>query len=151
MAKNAGKEYSDVHFDVCYCSPLIRAKETAEIVLESRNVPIVTDERLLEMSFGIYEGIENSFQLPNCPINVLFMQPEKYITPVKDGESFEALYKRTEEFIENVIKPQLEQGKDILIVGHAAVNSSIVCQIRNIPIEKFWSAGMDNCKLIRLL
>lgn len=151
MAENAGKEYNDVHFDVCYCSPLIRAKETAEIVLKMRNVPIITDERLLEMSFGVYEGIENSFQLPNCPINVLFKKPEKYITPVKGGESFEDLYKRTGEFIKNIINPQLDQGKDILIVGHAAVNSSIVCQIRSIPIEKFWSAGMDNCKLIRLL
>jgi len=30
MAEEAAKEYKDVHFDVCYCSPLIRAKETAE-------------------------------------------------------------------------------------------------------------------------
>ena len=33
MAENAAEEYKDVHFDICYCSPLVRAKETAEILL----------------------------------------------------------------------------------------------------------------------
>ena len=61
MAREAGKRYREIHFDICYCSPLIRAKETAELVLEGRAVPIVTDDRLMEMCFGEYEGIENSF------------------------------------------------------------------------------------------
>lgn len=70
MAEKAREEYKDIHFDVCYCSPLIRAKETAEIVLQGRNIPLITDERLQEMSFGVYEGTENSFAIPDCPINV---------------------------------------------------------------------------------
>ena len=56
MAREAGKRYREIHFDICYCSPLIRAKETAELVLEGRIVPIVTDDRLMEMCFGEYEG-----------------------------------------------------------------------------------------------
>lgn len=150
MAEKARDEYKDVHFDICYCSPLIRAKETAEILMKDRNIPIITDDRLVEMSFGIYEGVENSFQIPDCPINVLFNEPEKYKIPVKGAESFEELYSRTGEFLKEIIEPQLQQGKDILIVGHGTMNSSIVCQIRGIPIEKFWSAGIENCKLIKL-
>ncbi|MDE6774716.1 MAG: histidine phosphatase family protein [Ruminococcus sp.] len=150
MAENAHKEYGGVHFDVCYCSPLSRARETAEIFLKDRNIPIITDERLLEMSFGIYEGIENSFQIPDCPINVLFKEPEKYITPVQNAESFDELFARTGEFIREVVEPQLEQGRDILIVGHGAMNSSIVCQFKGITLDKFWSAGSENCKLMQL-
>jgi probable phosphoglycerate mutase len=150
MAARAGEEYRDIPFDVCYCSPLIRAKETAEIVLRGRAVPIITDVRLIEMSFGIYEGVENSFQIPDCPINALFRAPEKYTTPVEGAESLEELYARTGAFLKEIIEPQLKQGKDILIVGHGAMNSSIVCQVKGIPIEKFWSAGIENCKLMRL-
>ena len=40
MALEAGERYKDVHFDVCYCSPLIRARETAELLLKGRDVPI---------------------------------------------------------------------------------------------------------------
>lgn len=150
MAENAGKEYRDIHFDICYCSPLIRARETAEIVLKGRNVPIVLDERLQEMSFGEYEGMENIFQIPDCPIQVLFQNPERYIAEVGGGESLEELYARTGAFLKEIVEPALEQGKDILIVGHGAMNSSIVCQVKQVPIEKFWSAGIDNCKLLKL-
>lgn len=151
MAEKARDEYKNIHFDVCYCSPLIRAKETAEILMEGRNIPIITDDRLVEMCFGVYEGIENSFQIPDCPINVFFKEPEKYKTPVEGAESFEELYARTGEFLREIIEPLIQQEKDILIVGHGAMNSSIVCQVKGIPIEKFWSAGIENCKLMRLI
>lgn len=150
MAKNAAKEYRDIHFDVCYVSPLSRARETAKLVLEGRNIPIIVDNRLREMSFGEYEGIEHSFQIPDCPINVLFKQPENYKAAC-NAESLEELYLRTGEFIKEVIEPELKRGLDILIVGHGAMNLSIVCQIKNIPIDKFWSTGIEHCKLLKLL
>ena len=53
-----GRAMRGIHFDGCFSSPLVRAKETAEIVLrESGNdIPIVTDDRLREISFGVMEG-----------------------------------------------------------------------------------------------
>ena len=71
MAEKAGEEYRNIPLDLCFCSPLVRARETAEIVLRGRNIPIRTDDRLREMSFGIYEGTENSFSDPDCPVNVI--------------------------------------------------------------------------------
>ena len=44
MAEQAKEKYKDVNFDICYCSPLVRQKQTAEIVLEGRNIPIVYDD-----------------------------------------------------------------------------------------------------------
>ena len=150
IAKNVAIACANINFDLCYSSPLIRAKETAEIFLSGRQIPIITDDRLIEMSFGIYEGMENSFQIPNCPINKLFWHPEEYHEPAEGAESLESLFRRTGSFIEEVIKPLERQGKDFLIVGHGAMNASIICQIKNIPIKDFWSTGTDNCKLIRL-
>ena len=49
MAEKAAEEYRDIPLDVCWCSPLIRARETAEIVLRGRDVPILTDDRLREI------------------------------------------------------------------------------------------------------
>lgn len=151
MARAAATEYADVHFDICYCSPLIRAVETANILLEGRDIPIIYDDRLKEMSFGIYEGIENSFQIPDCPVNVIFKNPELYTEAVEGGESLDDLYARTGDFLREVVRPQLDAGKDVLIVGHGAMNSSIICQIREVPREQFWSEGIENCKLKRLI
>lgn len=150
MAEKAREEYKNLNIDICYCSPLVRAKETAEIVLRGRNIPILTDDRLVEMSFGEYEGVENSFHIPDCPINVLYQNPAEYTESIGGAETFQELFKRTGEFLKEIIEPGLQQGKDILIVGHGAMNASIVCQIKNLPIEQFWSSGLAQCKILKL-
>ena len=150
MAREAGERYKDIHFDVCYCSPLVRARETARLVLEGRDVPVIIDDRLAEMGFGIYEGTEEVFEKPECPVRVLFFNPEKY-EAVGGAESLESLIKRTSEFLEEVAMPLVNEGKDVLIVGHGAMNSSIICQVRDLALKALWSAGIENCKLMRLL
>ena len=122
--------------------------ETAEIVLRGREIPIITDVRLEEMGFGICEGTTDFQDNPDNPIYPLFAA---YRIPVEGGESLEDLYARTGAFLKEVIEPQLRQGKDILIVGHGAMNASIVCQIKDIPVKDFWSVKMKNAELVRLL
>ncbi len=151
MARRAAEEYRDVHLDICFASPLIRARETAELVLEGRNVPIRTDSRLQEMCFGIYEGLENSFSIPDCPINVVFQAPEKYTRAVGGAESFEELFARTGAFLHDTADPLLREGKDVLIVGHGAMNLSIISRIRGLPIRDFWTPGLESCKMLRLI
>ena len=150
MARKAQAAARSLTFDVCYCSPLLRARETAEILLEETGVPIVFDKRLLEMCFGAFEGVENSFDDPSLAINVLFQKSEEYVS-CEGSESFEELFARTGAFLREVVYPDLEQGKNVLIVGHGAMNSSIVCQIRRMPLAKFWDAGIPNCEFIQLL
>ena len=62
MAAEAAQVYKNVPLDVCYCSPLARARQTAEIFLKDRNIPIITDDRLIEMSFWEYMKEQNSQQ-----------------------------------------------------------------------------------------
>ena len=152
MAEAACREYKDVPIDICYCSPLIRAKETADIFLKGRDIPIVYDDRLKEMGFGIYEGVENSFSIPGCPVNEFFYHPEKYIEPVEGGESLDNLFGRTGAFLDEVVYPKLAEGKNILIIGHGAMNSAIVCRIKfGGDRSRFWEEGIPNCKLIQLI
>ena len=61
------------------------------------------------------------------------------------------LFARTGEFLREVAMPLVEQGKDVLIVGHGAMNSSIICQVKNKERKDFWSDGIKNCKLMKLL
>ncbi len=149
MAAEAAQVYKNVPLDVCYCSPLTRARQTAEIFLKDRDIPIIADERLIEMSFGIYEGTEQSTRASDCPINTLFEQPEKY-KAVEGGESIEELFERTGDFLKNVVEPQLEAGKNIVIIGHGAMNSGIICQVRGLSTEHFWDAGVNQCELLQL-
>ena len=150
MAKDARASLKDLHFDICFCSPLQRAKKTAELMLEGTNTPIIIDDRLIEMGFGEYEGYLSYFNNPSCPINDLFVNPTAY---VKQGgaESFEELFERTGEFLKEKVYPLLEEKKDILIVGHGALNCAIISQIKGTPLKNFWDNLTGNCEIKKLL
>ena len=151
MARAAHDACLNTHFDLCYSSPLKRAAETAEILLSGRNIPIRTDDRLMEMSFGVYEGVEKSFSIPDCPVNILFQDPASYTDSVGGAETWEELFTRADSFLNEKVYPEVQKGKDILIVGHGAMNSAIITRVRKLPIAKFWSNGIEQCKLMRLI
>ncbi|MBP5252358.1 MAG: histidine phosphatase family protein, partial [Lachnospiraceae bacterium] len=97
------------------------------------------------------EGTENYFDDPACPVNTFFTSPETYHEAPPGGESIDDLMNRTGEFLNEKVRPFLEGGKDVLIVGHGAMNSAIITRIRNLPLEDFWNEGIENCKLKKLL
>lgn len=151
MAAEAAARYADIPFDVCFSSPLSRAKETAELLLKGRDIPVYYDDRIKEVSFGEYEGIAESFKIPDCPVNFFFFHPEEYTEAVPGGENVNELLARTGEFYREAVMPLLAEGKDVLVVGHGAMNMSLICNVWNLPIKDFWRPGIENCKLIRLL
>ena len=150
MAIEARETYKDLHFDICYCSPLSRAKETAELFLEGRNIPIIPDDRLREIGFGIYEGIEHVLENPSTPAYTLFHDPIHYQA---DGgaESLDALFARSKNFIEEVLSPDYVETHDILIVAHGGLNCSIIAQYEHTPLAHFWDNLQGNCEIRRLV
>ena len=147
MARKAAKEYADIPLDICYVSPLTRAQETAEIFLEGRNIPVIVDDRLREMCFGEYEGIDHIFEKPELNIYKMFRDPAHYV-PDRGAEGFDELYQRTGEFLEEVIAPDMAAGKNVIIIGHGAMNSSIISRYRGIPLEHFWDILCKNCEML---
>ena len=47
LAKRTGEALKEIPFDLCFTSPLKRAKMTAELILAGRDISIYDDERLL--------------------------------------------------------------------------------------------------------
>lgn len=56
QAKIAREELVNEKIDLIICSPLKRARQTADIINEGRNIPIIIDERISERDFGEFEG-----------------------------------------------------------------------------------------------
>ena len=46
LAKRTGETLKNVHFDLCFTSPLTRARQTAEYVLAGRDIPVIPDKRI---------------------------------------------------------------------------------------------------------
>ena len=146
LAMKTGEGLKDVHFDKIYSSPLKRALETAELIRGDRDIPIETDDRLREISFGSREG-ERAMAVkddPNDSFYFFFHAPEKY-DPL-DGESFQSIMERTKSFLTEVIEPLQDKYERIMIVGHGAMNKGLMCHILNHGIEEYWSGDLQkNC------
>ena len=48
QAQKTAELLSNMEFDHVYCSPLMRARQTAQVICEGRKVPITYDERISE-------------------------------------------------------------------------------------------------------
>lgn len=133
----------DVAFDVAFTSPLSRAKETAELVLKGRDIPIVEDDRIIEVNFGAYEG--EDFRLDNENLQNFFLKPEAYY-PVNGSESMESILQRTGDFLSELYKNPTYQDSTILISTHGAALSGLLCNIKKWEKADFWKGGLHkNC------
>ncbi|MFQ9515908.1 MAG: histidine phosphatase family protein [Eubacterium sp.] len=149
LAGITGQRLENVHFDKIYSSPLIRAYETANLIRGHRNIPIIRDDRLRELSFGANEG-KDSMKIRedvNNPFHNFFSRPELYVAP-KGGETLEHICERAKEFMEQVIEPQAEELERVMIVAHGALNKALMCHIMNHGICEYWSGGLQtNCSV----
>lgn len=138
----------DIPFDIVYSSPLIRAKETAEILVKDRNLVIHEDNRLLEMSFGEGEGesLPEIHAHPEMKLHNFIHNPGEY-TPPAGGETFEELYDRCKNFMEEIIIPAEKKYDTMLIVGHGALIRGMIHYINNRPSKDFWIVTHKNCSV----
>ena len=146
----------EVPFDVIFTSPLKRAKETAQIMKGERDIPIIEDERIQEISFGEYEGLCSSrkegYNIPDGgAFRNFFFDTENYQVPPK-GESFEETIMRTGEFLTELINNPQYQDKTVLVSTHGCALKAILANVNNTPIKDFWGEGVHkNCAVTRLV
>ncbi len=146
-AGKLGERLEGVFFDGIYSSPLIRAYETAALIRGHRNIPIIRDQRLTEISFGVKEGtIYSEWLNDDRSFQSFFHSPESYVPP-KDAEGFESVIERTGDFLRSVVEPRHGTAERLMVVAHGALNAALTSVMEKRPIEKFWGDGLfKNCE-----
>ena len=142
QAEEAAERLREVPFEIAFCSPLIRARHTAETIVGDRKIPLTTDERLRELNFGPWEGVD--IRTIKDKNSQPFTNPGSYIPP-EGAESFAQLYARSGEFVEQVLLPLEGTYETVLVVAHGGVNRSILNPVLQIPVSDFWRVHMGNC------
>ena len=147
LALETAKGLKDIPFDVCFTSPLRRARETAELILEGRDVPIIDEERIGEIALGEYEGgccSKTGWNLPE-DFRKFFFAPDEYKAPL-NGEDFYDMKKRTFDFLDELIHDEKWKDSNILISTHGVALAGILNNIKNEDISKYWGEGVHkNC------
>lgn len=109
QAHQAAKLLKDCTFDCIITSPLIRARETAEIIQTYKSVPIIHEDQLQEYGFGELEGETKVF-------DKIIEAWSRQITPF-GAESLVCFDKRVIDGVCDV----LQKYSNPLIVSHGGV------------------------------
>lgn len=150
LAVKTGEGLKDTRIDLIYSSPLMRAYETAKLIRGNRNIEIITDDRIKEISFGHFEGSNFSELIrdENLTFKYFFKKPESYVA-AEDAETFEHLIERAGDFMRDKIEPLAASCERVMIVAHGAINKAIMSYIKKHPTSEFWSGGLQtNCNII---
>lgn len=141
LAEQTAEGMKDIPFDLAYTSPLIRARQTAEIILAGRDIPVLESEGIKELGFGAYEGMccgKEHREKGSEAFRSFFTDTGNYV-PAEGGESIQALMERTGNFLRQLCADAGLQGKQILISTHGAAMTALLNQIRgSVDIADFW-------------
>ncbi|MEK4386217.1 histidine phosphatase family protein [Solibacillus sp. FSL W7-1464] len=105
-------------FELIITSPLKRAKQTAEIIAEKKNIPIIEMRQFIERSFGDAEGMTVEARLSKFPD-----------LQYTNQESKEDLRVRVMNGLHKIQKERKEST--IVLVAHSAVINSILAILSN--------------------
>lgn len=146
MARKSGVGMKDLPIDLCISSPLSRAKQTAECVIGDRSIPLITDKRIQEISFGEWEGqcvlTENTIT-PGY-LDVFYTDPILCGRP-PGGEIFRDVLDRTENFLKELSDNPDYADKHILISSHGAAGRCLLAHFFDDP-ENIWRGCIPpNC------
>lgn len=142
----------DIPFDICYTSPLLRARHTAEIVIGDRNIPIVEEPRIMEIAFGEWEG-------KSCDLKHLEIPRENYLAfhddpfgyvPPAGGETIREVVTRCQDFLQELIRKESLRDKTVLVSTHGCASRSILNSLFADPAD-FWQGHVPmNCAVSRI-
>lgn len=141
QAKESKKELENVKYDIVICSPMERAKQTAEIINQGRNMPIIIDERLRERKLGELEGNQITEE---CEKQIW---DYKFNINIEGGEDLRQFEERILNFITEIKEKYAE--KTVLIVAHGGIAKVLKAYLYGKPkSQNLDEITMKNCEII---
>lgn len=124
-AKELRDRIKYIHIDIIYSSPIERALTTANIIKGDKSIEVITDDGLMEMCFGDYEGQitdEVMKENPNWDISLIMKGNTELTAP--NGENLAEVRDRVARTMNKII--EANRGKTILIVAHGITLKAIM-------------------------
>jgi 2,3-bisphosphoglycerate-dependent phosphoglycerate mutase len=158
-ATSAGKKLKDMRFDTIYVSHLLRAIQTMHYILlelSDKRIPIIYHEEkrihewehyhgdrnneisiyqsvdLAERYYGDLQGLNKAETMKKYGEAQVHLWRRSYDINPPHGESLKDTCERTIPYYKNHILPELQAGKNVLIVAHGNSLRSITKYVENI-------------------
>ena len=162
-ASSAGKKLKDIRFDRMYVSHLMRAIQTLNYILlelsderipilyheeerinvwehyagtRDKEIPIYQSVDLAERYYGDLQGLNKAETMKKYGEAQVHLWRRSYDIKPPHGESLKDTCERTIPYYKKNIVPELQAGKNVLIVAHGNSLRSITKYVENISDEE---------------
>ncbi|HOT91712.1 MAG TPA: histidine phosphatase family protein [Anaerolineae bacterium] len=132
--------------DAVYCSPLLRARQTAEKIAECFQLHERAHPGLLDINFGAWEGRtveELRAQHWEQALELWYTRPQD--APIPGGETLQTVRLRAMGALNEIM--ERHAGGTVVIVAHTVVNRLLLLGILGLGNERFWHLGQDTCAI----
>ncbi|MFL2729487.1 MAG: 2,3-bisphosphoglycerate-dependent phosphoglycerate mutase [Gammaproteobacteria bacterium] len=138
-ARNAGKIINNlkINFDLVFTSALLRAQNTAEIILKEINQPLSTikNQALNERNYGDLAGLNKDDARKRWGDEQVHIWRRSFDIPPPGGESLKDTGERVLPFFMKEILPYVCKGKNVLVAAHGNSLRSLIKFLDNISDE----------------
>jgi len=147
QARELANKLASTEFDIIITSPLLRAKQTAEIIHNSNGVPMIVIHEFAEINMGIYEGLtrdEARTQYPDIWARLGSRPSDDAPTGGETHRQFDA------RVANGIAKLKVNHSENrVFLVCHAFVARVINKQIKGLSFEDMHAFTLDNCDIVK--
>ena len=127
--------------EIIFTSPQRRAYKTALTLSDILQIPLIVEERIREMSFGVLEGNHFWTMFEENKDMILNWLKDPVKNPLPTQEDMKTFEERIKGFLEEL---KNRKEKVIAVVGHGGTLHGLVCLALGLGLEKMWHIHMDN-------
>ena len=134
------------NINAIYSSELKRANDTAVIIATRHNLKVTTCPELREVDFGRLEGLDFTEIHQQFPeIEKMWVTRDPALV-YPDGESLVGFEERVAGFRSRLLQNHRAE-ETILVVAHAGVVRTLICQLLELGMRNRWSLRVDLASL----
>ena len=127
--------------DAIYTSELRRAADTAAVIAARHSLKVTLCPELREVDFGRLEGLEfNEIHQQFPEIEKMWVTRDPSLV-YPDGESLTGFEERVAGFMSRLQTHR--QDETVLVVAHAGVVRTLICQLLTLGMQNRWSLRID--------
>ena len=139
QARELAASLADKKVDLILVSPLTRARETAAAVAAVTGAEMITDNRLIEQDYGIYEGVDRK--------DPGFLGNKKqFAVRYPGGESMMDVAARVYGLLDEIKVKYAD--KTVLLVCHGGVCRVLRTYFEPLTNEEFFAYSAANCEAL---
>ncbi|KGF73759.1 phosphoglycerate mutase [Neosynechococcus sphagnicola sy1] len=149
QAQQAAEFLKVIPLEAAFSSPMLRPKETAEIILQHHPaLSLQLRDGLREISHGLWEGQLESEIEQSFPGQLQQWRDAPETVQMPEGENLQDVWDRAiaawQVMVNELAAAAQDGSRTALVVAHDATNKVILCHILGVGPESFWSFRQGN-------